>query len=415
MNPDTLFILTKTYPYGKGEEYVTNELSKLSGNFKKIIIYPNDHYGKDTEHNKVIPANVEILNFNLDLPASSSNTFSDYMYLLKQTCIEFFKTNDRKNFVKYFKWNMINFWTQYQIAKPFSKYLKDNSYNSINTVFYSYWFHKSAILLSILKDKRHIEKYISRAHSIDLYHNDWGLIDDKTKVPPYKLFKLKNADKVCAVSDHGKHYLQHTFKSYSQKFSTEYLGVNKAEEFIKQQYERFHIVTCSGFVENKRIHVLAEALGNIKEQVLWTHIGSGPMKDKVEGIIKNYPSNIVVDLKGNMPNKSVMDFYAKNSIDLFVNLSIVEGLPVSIMEAMSCGIPILATSVYGTPEAVYNKHNGFLIDVDFTLGTLISKLEYCIRNPDELKTFGERSKEIFLEKFQADINYQRFANVLLSL
>ena len=60
----TLFLLTKTYPFGHGEQYITNELPYLSKVFEKIIIYPNDYYDEAIEHDKLLPPNVEILNFN---------------------------------------------------------------------------------------------------------------------------------------------------------------------------------------------------------------------------------------------------------------------------------------------------------------------------------------------------------------
>jgi colanic acid/amylovoran biosynthesis glycosyltransferase len=60
----TLFILTKTYPFGKGEEYITAELDILSQHFHKVILYPNDYYSENTSHHRDLPKNVEILNLN---------------------------------------------------------------------------------------------------------------------------------------------------------------------------------------------------------------------------------------------------------------------------------------------------------------------------------------------------------------
>jgi len=49
-----------------------------------------------------------------------------------------------------------------------------------------------------------------------------------------------------------------------------------------------------------------------------------------------------------------------------MNLSETEGIPVSIMEAQSAGVPILATNLGGTSEIV-NNENGFLVEKDFNL------------------------------------------------
>lgn len=416
MSKDNLFLFTKTYPFGTREQYITNELKYIAGSFKKVIIYPNDYFDKNSIHDKELPPNVEILNFNLSLPRRSQNNINDYLYLTGNTVREFFATDDKRNFFRNFKWNIANFWTQYQIFKLFSKYIKDNNYSSDNTVFYSYWFHKSAIMLSILKDKNHIAKFVSRAHSVDLYHNDWGLINQEIRVPPYKMFKLKNADEIFPISEHGSSYLKAKYPVCAVNVSTHYLGVkNCSATLANQSTHRFHLVTCSGIDENKRLHKLAEALKQIKKPFLWTHFGAGKLFDRVQQHVVDFPKTAHAQFMGNVSNYEVTRFYDENKIDLFVNLSIVEGLPVSIMEAMACGIPVLATNIYGTPEAVKDQVNGFLLDVNFTIEDLISKLNYCIENTALLEPMRLKSKEIYLEKYSAEKNYTQFANYLASL
>ena len=48
----------------------------------------------------------------------------------------------------------------------------------------------------------------------------------------------------------------------------------------------------------------------------------------------------------------MLDYYKNNIIDIFINLSASEGIPVSIMDAISFGIPCIATNVGGTGEIV---------------------------------------------------------------
>lgn len=413
----TLFLLTKTYPFGNGEQYITNELQELSEKFERIIIYPNDYYGKITVHTILLPNNIEVLNFNQNIPEISNNTLSDYLYLIKHAFLELFQTDDKRYFFKNFKWNLINFWTQLQISKKFIDHLKENNYNSLNSVFYSYWFSKSALFLAILKDKNVIDKFVSRAHSIDLYHNDWGIINDTVKVPSFKFFKMKNVSKIYPVSQHGALYLKQKFKKFSNKIELSYLGVPSNEKCneIKNYKNAFHLVTCSGIDHNKRLHSLAEALLEIKQPIVWTHFGTGNLIEKLKQIAARFPDNILFHLKGNTPNNEIHKFYSENQVDLFVNLSIVEGLPVSIMEAMSYGIPVLATGVYGTPEAVIENQNGFLLNVNFTNQQLIDKLTFCIENKPQLLKMGTYSKEVFLKMFNSKNNYKQFANHLASL
>ena len=78
----------------------------------------------------------------------------------------------------------------------------------------------------------------------------------------------------------------------------------------------------------------------------------------------NIRNNIKINFLGKLEKEKVMNFYLTNHVDLFLNTSISEGIPVSIMEAISFGIPILATNVGGTKEIV-NNTTGFLIDAEF--------------------------------------------------
>ena len=64
--------------------------------------------------------------------------------------------------------------------------------------------------------------------------------------------------------------------------------------------------------------------------------------------------DIDLHLFGHLDNNEIFNMYKNNSYDYFITLSESEGLPVSIMEAISCGIPVIATAVGGITEIVIN-------------------------------------------------------------
>jgi colanic acid/amylovoran biosynthesis glycosyltransferase len=401
------------FPFGEGETYLKEELKVLSRHFKKIIIYPNDYYNKNDIFSHSLSENVEVLNLNRHLKAYRERNLSDYYFLFVVTLKELFSTDDKGSFFSNFRFNLVNLWTQIRLSRLFSAYLEANSYHKGNALFYSYWFHKSAMLLSVLKERGTIEGFVSRAHSIDLYHNDWNFIRFNIKVPPYKMFKLKNVSALFTVSEHGANYLRKKFSRYSGKFSASYLGVRIQEEPVNETIkEYFHIVTCSGIDHNKRVHELAKALMHIASPVKWTHFGGGEARllEDVNGIIAAYPSHIQATIMGKRNNDEVLQFYRENKPDLFVNLSIVEGLPVSIMEAMSNRMPVLATAVYGTPEAVKEGITGFLLPVSFTMEEVIERLNYCISNKALLGRMGNSAFRLCSESFSSEKNYTQFAN-----
>ena len=115
----------------------------------------------------------------------------------------------------------------------------------------------------------------------------------------------------------------------------------------EKEETEFHIVSCSNIVPVKRVPLLAEAIGKLDFKVRWTHIGDGPLRSEVEFVAEKYPEYVTCELLGVIPNAQVIRYYAEHHVDLFVNASRSEGVPVSIMEAFSFGIPVIATDVGG--------------------------------------------------------------------
>ena len=98
------------------------------------------------------------------------------------------------------------------------------------------------------------------------------------------------------------------------------------------------------------------------------------------------------------------------SVDLLVNVSTTEGLPVSMMEAMSFSIPVLATDVGGVGEIVKDGYNGFLIDESFTDEALAQKLkEIILSSRDERAAMRKNARLFWEENFDAEKNFTAFA------
>ena len=117
-----------------------------------------------------------------------------------------------------------------------------------------------------------------------------------------------------------------------------------------------------------------------------------------------------------IPNKDVYSYYQTHPVDLFVNVSSSEGLPVSIMEAISYGIPVIATDVGGTSEIVEDGVNGNLIPMSFKPEELAGKIRKYVRmNREEMKELRGATRKLWEERFQAVKNYDLFAKNLLKL
>ena len=119
--------------------------------------------------------------------------------------------------------------------------------------------------------------------------------------------------------------------------------------------------------------------------------------------------NQIVRFLGRLTNQEVLHYYGTHPIDIFINLSESEGVPVSIMEALAHGIPCVATDVGGTAEVVNEAEaDGVLLDVDATIAQIVSSIE-CVMHAPRMRMSARRVAE---EMCSAERNYTEFCSVL---
>ena len=127
---------------------------------------------------------------------------------------------------------------------------------------------------------------------------------------------------------------------------------------------------------------------------------------------KIMPGNVRHHFLGNLPNDKVISFYKNNPVDLFVHVSSSEGgVPVSIMEAQSCGIPVVATSVGGSKEIVSDEV-GKLLKENPTPEQIAENISSILDNPELAIEKRKTSKLNWQDHYNADKNYAEFASRL---
>ena len=230
---------------------------------------------------------------------------------------------------------------------------------------------------------------------------------------PLKVYFTRNIDKIYSVSKKSMNYMIINYGIKKEKIECSYLGV-KDPEIITNNNELgiFHVVSCSKLRNIKRVDKIIDSLNRVSKnqkniKFMWTHIGDGPLRKKLETKSLNELDSVFYKFLGNIKNKEVYDFYKENKIDLFLNTSKSEGIPVSIMEAMSYGIPIIAPDVGGISEAVYNQRNGILLNKDFSIDELLGAMKKIIYHKD-IEKMKLESKSIFRKKLKLEENYSEF-------
>ena len=79
--------------------------------------------------------------------------------------------------------------------------------------------------------------------------------------------------------------------------------------------------------------------------------------------------------------------------DVFVMSSDYEGLPLSVMEAMSAGLPVVSTRAGGVPNLLEEGANAFMVDVG-DCSALADRICRIARSPETRQAFGARSREL---------------------
>jgi glycosyltransferase involved in cell wall biosynthesis len=109
-----------------------------------------------------------------------------------------------------------------------------------------------------------------------------------------------------------------------------------------------------------------------------------------------------------------MKFYQERPADVFINVSSTEGTPVAVMEAASCGIPVIATAVGGNTEIV-SERNGTLLNPDPTPEEIAEAILAYAGHPEILAAKRKGSRDIWLERYNAEVNFRAFAERLKAI
>jgi len=410
---DCLVFLTKVFPFDKGEEFIEDEVLMLSKSFKKVIIIATST-SDDAVQTRITPENFEIYRIKastvkrkLPLNAMKLFPFTSYKgYMTQRESIEIKGSLKKKAFLTYFisKANGV-----FEETKKILDKCNLPQYDKV--IFYSYWFYDIALAAVKLRDYFTINKKsaISRAHGYDIYTHR-----NSMNYLPLREYLLKNIDKVYTCSKNGRDYLKNLYQSYEDKIEVAYLGSRDHGIKIALEEHVFHIVSCCHISPVKRMELLAKSLATLKESGLelkWTHFGGGDGLEELKEYSKENLGFMEVNFAGSVKNSELMEYYQKEVVDLFINTSSSEGLPVSIMEACSFGIPSIATNVGGTSEIVKDGETGFLLDADFKLKYLGEKIKYMVDlSKDEKQAFRERCRDLWMEDFCAENNFARFAH-----
>ena len=376
-----LFIFSNFFPYEKAEAFLLNEFEFTKKEASSIYLI--SLYGKHEESLIKEESNLKLLQPIIN--NSSSKIFLLFKGVFNLAPVnfhlnEFIKTSILLSPQKLYYWIISLFISRAALSSDAYKQVVKLVNASDNPILYFYWGDNLAWTIPYLKKeiKNNDLKIIIRLHGSDLYENL------KHNYAPLRSAIFSAVDTIVPISEHGYNYIFNKYPKFSAKVFLSRLGVfdNGLNYNIQNLSKEFTIVSVSNVVALKRLNLLFDALQKTQSKITWHHFGDGVLMNDLSNAIKNKRQGLNVILHGYVSNQSLINFYQNQHVDLFVNVSYSEGLPVSIMEALSFGIPVIATDVGGTSELVSDKV-GELISSTFTSDSLGQNIEKLLNLKSE--------------------------------
>ena len=418
--PKTLILLTSVFPYGNGEVFLEGEILFLADVFDKIIVVSTNVTDMQT---RVLPVNVTVIRRKSHM--SIWDKLISFYWLFTNDLME--ETRIIKNVyagrLTYYKLKVLvsailegkRF--KNKIAKLVLKEKKQGN----KIYIYSYWFSELAYAAALVKREHPDIISFCRAHNWDVYferHPEGYL--------PLRKCISNGLDAVFFIAADGMRYFREKLRlvdAEAKNLRLSRLGVKGASKICEKRAENgfLRLVSCSTAHEVKRMLMIVRSISLLEnEEIEWVHFGSGPgqnMEDikSLADELLGAKSNIKYKFEGWVPNEDVRKYYKENFVDVLINLSSYEGIPVSMMVAMSFGIPVIATAVGGVPELV-NDNNGILLKGDTSSGEAADALrKFCRLKEEEVKAYRVNALRTWSENFDADKNYTSFIREVLSL
>ncbi len=412
MKKPLLILLTEAYPVILYELFIEDEVRVVAPHFDKIIFVTENQ--KESEIQPYIPANSVTCKYD------TNPTLLNKFQALKYLCYGFFyketlfvlKKNNKKHWFKIFKIMFMELAKAHKIKKTINDILSKNKNGYSQIYLYSYWHNHKALALALIRKKDKERICIARAHG-------WDVFAGRHAIPylPFKTFILKNLDCTYSISETGKKEFEKNYgNNISSKVQVSRLGkFNDRQPVFQVNAKGYLLFSCSELLPVKRIHLIIELISKLPlANIRWIHYGEGPLRKELEALAADLLPHVSYELRGMVPNKEILDFYQANPVDLFINLSESEGIPVSIMEALSSGVPVLATDVGGTSEAVNSEH-GFIIEKDFDMNEVAEIITKYLLSPQENKLkYKQNAYRYWQEHFEAAKNYSEFLRMILS-
>ena len=411
-----LVLFTNYFPYHRGEEYVETELPYLVDRFERVVIVPV-MFESGMPLTRDLPDGVVVV--PVDMPSNRRARAWHVVTNARGVRRAGLATHTARPWRPlrflydwYFTTRGMEFWKRARTD------ILDAVGDSADVVIYSYWLYVTALEAVLLRRElgARASLAVSRAHRYDVMTPASAL-----HFLPQRRLLVTALDRVHPVSESGVQALVHDVPDLRDRIAVRRLGVGAPAAIgPRANRPRLEVISCSSLKPVKRVPLLVDALAQLDARGLpfrWTHFGGdGRALEELRGHATKVLPAGSFRFMGHVPNREVLEHYARSPASLFVNVSESEGVPVSIMEAMAHAIPPLATSAGDTDRLVTRERDGWLLPVHADATAIADGFETVWRlSPQQYSGYSTAAHQTWATGWSTKETYGHFAEELAQL
>lgn len=290
-----------------------------------------------------------------------------------------------------------------------------NYYNSMPDKGEVVAFQDMMDCLEFLKHYNHRnQKVLLTLHSNGDFWSMWYYTLPKLRSWQMKRYKekvekilFKGVDKFGFVADLPRKVFCAEYDWDDSKTFFVYNGI-ESRSYSKMSIPDKVKLICVGTLNSRKNQMgILNAVGYLKEeeqqQLEVVLVGGGEARNNLEEKAKSLFCN--VEFTGTTRE---VDKYLKQA-NVFCLFSKAEGLPISIVEAMRAGLPIIGSNVAGIPEQIINGESGYVVELNEN--DLSEKLSHIVKHKKQLPQMGEASYRLFERQFTIEAMVEKYAKV----
>ncbi|WP_019466799.1 glycosyltransferase [Dyella japonica] len=405
-------ILTNAYPYLPGEQFIDDEIGFWAEHAEAhVTLMPAVAHGVPRD----IPAGMAI-----DTTFTSGRLLGRLVAVLAALFDRMF----RNELAHLWRTRKLGWRTGLRALLHSSKVLQQagqlmryTEKNGDIDVAYCYWNDTQSYAAILAKARGRVRRVVSRVHGVDLYEPR-----RYREYMPLKRQFIRGYDRIFVLSLHAAAYMQATYGALPEKLELIPLGV-PFDDLLSQPSPAgcVHVVSVSFCLPVKRLGRIVDGLAmfardNPGVAVKWTHVGGGPLLEETRSLAQRKLdgiTNLSFEFRGYVPHEHVRRVFLEVPVDVLVNTSESEGTPVSMMEAMSTGVPVVAPDVGGISYVVSDRCGALMSGSPD--GREISKAIARVALGEERDDLRANARQVIEKRFDASRNYRDFVSNVLSM